>query len=135
MLFLDSWVFLEFFQDDDRADAAEAVLERIDDDGAVIAPTVLMEVRYQIRRKYGSDDAERVTAAIESLDGLEVLPVTAEVAITAADLRDKYYQRRDRELSYADAIHLATAVLTDCDTLYTGDSDFRDLEEIDIELV
>jgi predicted nucleic acid-binding protein len=135
MFFVDSWVFLEFFQDDERASAAEAVLERIASESAVVAPTVLLEVRYQIRRKYGGDEADRVTSAIRTLDGLEVVPITADVAVTAADVRDKYYQRRDRELSYADAIHVATALLTDCETLYTGDPDFHGLDELDTEIV
>jgi len=135
MIFIDSWVFLEFFQDDGKADDAEAVLEQINEEGAVIAPTVLMEVQYQLRRKYGEKEADRVTTAIRTLDGLETAPITVEVAITAADIRDKYYQRRDRELSYADAIHITTALLTNCSILSSGDPDFTDLDEIDTQIV
>ena len=33
-------------------------------------------------------------------------------------------------ISYADTIHLATATLTNCTTLYSGDPDFAGIEEI-----
>ncbi|MFO7991980.1 MAG: PIN domain-containing protein [Thermoplasmata archaeon] len=34
-------------------------------------------------------------------------------------------------LSYTDAIHLATALMADCDVLYTGDPIFKDIDEIE----
>jgi len=135
VIFLDSWVWLEFFQEDERADRAEAVIEQIGEERAVVAPTVLMEVRYQIKRRYGDDKADRVVTAITGFDSLDVVPTTAEVGLYAADLRDRYYRRSDRAISYADAIHIATADLTGCDTLYTGDSDFEDVDEVDVEIV
>jgi len=46
------------------------------------------------------------------------------VAKYAAELRHNYYEPGERELSYADALHLATAVVhDDCRVLYTGDPD------------
>lgn len=135
LIFLDSWVWLEFFQEDEQADKAETVIEQIEDEQAVVAPTVLMEVRYQIKRRYGDDKADKVVAAITSFDNLDVVPMTAEVGLYAADLRDKYYQRSNRAMSYADAIHIATAELTGCDTLYTGDPDFEAVDEITTEII
>lgn len=135
MIFVDSWVWIEFFAEDDRWRDAEAVLERIPEGGAVIAPTVLMEVRYRIGRKAGVERAERVVDTIQRFEGLEVVPVTADAALTAARLREKYYERGERELSYADAIHLAIAVMTGCDVLCSGDPDFSELDEIDTEIV
>jgi predicted nucleic acid-binding protein len=60
------------------------------------------------------------------------MPVIDEIAAYAAELRFKYYDPGERELSYADAIHLATAAIhDDCDTLYSGDPDFAGLDEIE----
>jgi len=60
------------------------------------------------------------------------MPVIDEIAAHAAELRSQYYESGERELSYADAIHLATAVAHDeCETLYSGDPDFADLDEIE----
>jgi predicted nucleic acid-binding protein len=135
VIFVDSWVWIEFFAEDDRWRDAEAVLERIPEDGAVLAPTVLMEVWYRIQEKTDIERADRVVETIQRFEGLEIVPVTTEAALTAARLREKYYQRGERELSYADAIHLAIAVMTGCETLYSGDPDFEGLDEIETEIV
>ncbi|HET7323756.1 MAG TPA: PIN domain-containing protein [Halococcus sp.] len=135
VIFVDSWVWIEFFAEDERWRDAESVLERIPEEGAVIAPTVLMEVRYRIGQKFDAERADRVVETIQRFEELEVVPVTTEAALTAARLREKYYQRGERELSYADAIHLAIAVMTGCETLYSGDSDFDELDEIEAEII
>lgn len=135
MIFVDSWVWIEYFAEDDRWRDAEEVLERIPAKGAVITPTVLMEVHYRIERKVDERRADRVIDAIRRFDDLEILPVTTEVALNAAKLREKHYQRGERELSYADAIHLAAALMTGCEVLYSGDSDFEGLEMIETEIV
>lgn len=135
MIFVDSWVWIEYFAEDDRWRDAEEVLERIPEEGAVITPTVLMEVHYRIERKADERRADRVLDAIRRFTDLEVLPVTTEVALNAAKLREKHYQRGERELSYADAIHLATALMTGCEVLYSGDSDFEGIGELATEII
>lgn len=131
MFFIDSWVWIEFFSEGDRSEKAEKVIEKLEDQEGVISTTVLMEVKYRIKKKFDEELAERVIRVIESFDNLTILPVTAKVAKNAADLRDKYYRRKTRELSYADAIHLSTAILTDCDVLYSGDPDFEGVDELE----
>jgi|GEM_PF-6742826 len=46
MIFLDSWVWLEFIFNGEKADAAEAVIERANtvEEGGLIAPTTIAEV-------------------------------------------------------------------------------------------
>ncbi|MDY6764558.1 MAG: PIN domain-containing protein [Halobacteria archaeon] len=135
MIFIDSWIWLEFFLEDESWKASEKVIEKLEDEQGVIASTVLLEVRYRINRKFGGEKADRVTTLINSFDNLEILPVTAEAAIYAADLRRKYYKRDERELSYADAIHIAIASMTECDELYTGDPDFENVDEIQTHII
>ena len=135
MIFVDSWVWIEFFAKDERWRDAEAVLERIPEAGAVLAPTVLMEVWYRIQERTDVERADRVVGAIQRFEGLEIAPVTTEAALTAARLREKHYQRGERELSYADAIYLAIAVMTDCDVLYSGEDDFAELDELETTIV
>ena len=135
MIFIDSWVWIEYFSEDKKWKEAESVLRTLEEEKGVISPLVIAEVRYRILRKFGNEKADRVTNAIECFESLQIIPVTAEVAKYGADLRDKYYQRGETELSYADAIHLATAVLVDCDKLYSGDPDFEGIEEIRTEVI
>lgn len=135
MFFIDSWVWIEFFSKDESWKKAEEVIKILEKEEGVISSIVLMEVKYRIGRKYDSGLSDRVIHAIEAFDNLTILPVTAEVAKYAADLRDKYYKRDEKEPSYADAVHLATADMTNCDILFTGDPDFRDVDEIETEVI
>jgi DNA polymerase elongation subunit (family B) len=59
------------------------------------------------------------------------MPVTKEAGVYAADLRHKYYERSTNQISYADTIHIATAAITNCDIIYTGDPDFKEIEEVE----
>lgn len=135
MIFIDSWVWIEYFSEDERWKRAEEVLKELEGGRGIISSLVLAEVRYRILQKFGVEKADRVIHAIESFDTLQVVPVTAEAAKYGADLRDKYYQRGDKELSYADAIHLAIAIMTGCNKLYSGDPDFEGIEEMETEII
>jgi predicted nucleic acid-binding protein len=134
MIYLDSWVWIEFFSRGDSRDEAEEVISQLQESGAVISTAVLMEVGYILRRKYGEERANAVIAIIEAFEEMHILPVSNEVAVYAASLRDKY-NRDGRQFSYGDAIHLATAVLTGCETLYSGDPDFLEVTELEIAII
>lgn len=132
MIFLDSWVWLEYLLSGERADAAQAVVERAASEGGLIAPTVVTEVAYRLRVVADESTAEEAVRAMDDLEAVECLPLVATVAEYAAALRFKYYEPGTREFSYADAIHLATAVVhDDCHALYSGDPDFEGIDEIE----
>lgn len=134
MIFLDSWVWLEFVFDGDAADEAEAVIERADhaEEGGLVTPTVIAEVAYRIRSVEDANTADTAIDAMHDYEHVESLPVIDEIGEYAAELRHAYYEPGERELSYADAIHLAAAIVhDDCDTLYTGDPDFAGVDEIE----
>lgn len=134
MIFLDSWVWLEYVFEGDAWRDAEAAIERANSPGTggIVAATVVSEVSYRIRRARDADAASEAIEAIRSMDHVEVLPVTDEIAEFGAELRDTYSQRRELELSYADAIHVAMAAsVTECETLYSGDPDFEAVDEVE----
>ncbi len=135
MIFLDSWIFIEFFSEGSRSKKAEHVVTLLENEKGIVSSTVLMEVRYRFLRKFGKEKADQVIHIIESFENLEIVPVTSGVAKYAADLRDKYYQKGEKELSYGDAIHLATAILTGCKRLYSGDPDFENISEMNTEII
>lgn len=135
MNFLDSWVWLEYVFDGDEADAAERVIQEANsaDVGGLVTPTVTAEVAYRVRAAMDDDTAEDAVQAIRDFEHVECVPLVDELGEYAAQLRHKYYDRRERELSYADAIHLAVAsTVDDCDRLYTGDPDFEGVDEVDV---
>lgn len=131
MFYLDSWVWIEFFSRNEAWKQARDILAKLERNKGVLSTIALMEVKYVLKRKFEKEKANRVLGVILSFDNLLILPVSTKVAIYAADLREKYYQKREREFSYGDGVHLATAVLADCKKLYSGDSDFRDIDEIE----
>lgn len=134
MIFLDSWVWLEFIFSGEHASEAESVIKRANTaaKGGLIAPTIISEVGYRVRVVEDQDTATEAVRAIREFDYIDSMPLIDEIAEYAAELRFKYYEPGDRELSYADAIHLATAVVhDDCAVLYSGDPDFADLDEIE----
>jgi len=134
VIFLDSWVWLAFIFDGEKAAAAESLIERANtpQEGGLIAPTIIAEVSYRTRVVEDQKTADTAVRAIREFQHIESMPVVDDIAAYAAELRFKYYDRGDRDISYADAIHLATAVIhDDCDILYSGDPDFSDIDEIE----
>lgn len=134
MICLDSWIWLEYLFEDTTWKEAAEVIESANqpEQGGIVPATVIAEVSYHIRRQKDAETAEEAIIAIRSFDNIEIIPVTGDIAEYAAALRMKYYQRGECELSYADAIHLAlAAVVSECDTFYSGDPDFEHVDEVD----
>lgn len=134
MQYLDSWVWLEYVLGGPADEAAEDVLDDAHNGGGVTSAISLAEIGYIVRRELDRETADHVTSSIEDTDSIRVVPVSGEIAYQASGIRTKYYSRRERELSYADAIHVTTALCMDCDVIHTGDSDFVDLDGIDTKL-
>lgn len=130
VIYLDSWVWLEYGLGGDQQAAARDAIDTARDERGVVSTITLTEVDYILDRESDRKTADLVTSAIDDIDAIHVVPVSSEVALYASRLRSKYYERRENELSYADAIHLATAILLDCDELHTGDNDFVAIEEV-----
>ena len=136
MMYLDSWVWISFFSDEMTSKRVEKILERLEaGERAVFSVIGLTELLYVMRRRAGRDIAARIHQAVLSFRGLVLLPVTEDVAVLATGLRDKYYDKKKRAFSYADAVHLATACLAGCARFYTGDPDFSGISEMECEIL
>lgn len=137
MIFIDSWAWLEVTLQGENEAQAQTVIERAEQNGGVIATTVLAEVYYVLDREKGTNAAEKAMEMITGFENIDVLPVTPSIAVRGAQLRRKYYsQADDCTPSYADMIHLATAEeIDECDLLCTGDSDFEDITEIQCQIL
>ncbi|MFB6246505.1 MAG: type II toxin-antitoxin system VapC family toxin [Candidatus Pacearchaeota archaeon] len=128
MIFLDSWIWIEFFSEGKKANQSEKAIKELDKEGGIISSITLMEIDYRIRKKFGERNAEKLIKSIKSFENLEIMPVTEKVALYASELRNKYYTKNKKEISYADSIHLATAIMTGCKVLYSGDPDFKEID-------
>ena len=132
MIFLDSWIWLEFFQDGKKKERCKELLTS--KENIIIDPLVLMEIKYRTAKLFGIKKSEDILLAIESFETLKSVPLFSKTAKFAADLRLKYYNPK-RQLSYADCIHLATAINSGCKRFYSGDPDFKDIKEIDTVII
>ncbi|QCC50759.1 type II toxin-antitoxin system VapC family toxin [Halapricum salinum] len=131
VIYLDSWVWLEYGLRGDQWTGARKSIDDALADGGAVSTIALTEIDYILSREVDRTTADLVTSAIEDFDAIHIVPVSAEISLYASRLRSKYYERRDNELSYADAIHIATAGLLDCTALHTGDADFESVQEIE----
>ena len=78
------------------------------------------EVLYVTRRVHGASAEDAAMAIGRFLDeAARPIPATREHALRAADLRERHYHRRDRDLSLADCFVIAAA--EPGDTVATSD--------------
>ena len=89
---------------------------------------LLGEVRYVYLRE---DKAgfEIARAAIEAETGMRLLSVTASLAIHAAELRRKYYSKKNA-FSYNDGLYLATGLAEHAELLITTDPHLLNVAEL-----
>jgi len=94
---------------------------RLRNPGNVATPTIVMyEVYKRLKRDLSEEHAKTAAGAMLRT---QLVPLDAEVALTAADVSIEY------GLAMADAIVLATAHLLDAE-LVTSDADFEGLEGV-----
>ena|SRR3989338_5075529 len=133
MIGLDSWIFLEYYSSGPKRDKCEKII--FCDKKKAISAILLMEVIYKSARKLGKIKTREIVRDITCSASTILVNVDRNIAEEAANLRLKYYKGVDRELSYADCIHLATAIQLKCTKFYSGDPDFKGIKEIPIEIV
>ncbi len=134
-IFLDSWVWIEFFIEGEKFEKCKEVLVKIKEgrQNAIMSAFSIVEIKYRLSA-INEKLAHEQIHIIEAFPNLTIVPVVVPVAKLAADLRRKYYSK-ERQVSYGDMLHLATAILTGCTALYSGDPDFKDVDEVKTVIV
>jgi len=129
---VDSSVFLDVLFNTPRKEKAKSYLEEIEKgkSSGVASALCILEVKYHAMKKLGHERGADAAYLIETFRNLEVMPASAEICALAADLRYKYYDKADRPMSFADAVHIATGLACRCTKLLSSDGDFRHIDEI-----
>jgi toxin FitB len=118
VIVVDSSGWLEFLTDGPVADEYATYLRKT---AEVVTPTIVIyEVYKRAKHLLGEEEAINAVAAMQKT---QVMPLTDELALIAADLSLLH------KLPMADAIVLATAQAHDADVI-TSDSDFKDLSRV-----
>ncbi|MBI4174488.1 MAG: PIN domain-containing protein [Candidatus Aenigmarchaeota archaeon] len=134
-IYLDTFVFMDILAGEAEAEKAKVYLEKMRGGvTGVVSSILLTELAFHLRRKRGREKAAEILLYIRSLPNLEMIPVDADIARTAGNLRAHYAKRIAKKLTYFDCIHLATALATGCSKFVTGDRGFRDVKEIEMEI-
>ena len=109
---------------------AARVLKAVEEGHLQSVTTAILfgEIRYVYLRedKLGFEIAR---AAIETEANLRVVAVTASLAIHAAELRRKYYSKKNM-FSYNDGLYLATGLAEKADLIVTTDPHLLNVREL-----
>ena len=134
-ILFDSFVFLDLFLRQKGEASAEKYLK--DAANGTITPVIsslcILEVKYHILRRGGEEKALDAIEFIKAMPEIEIIDASTEICELAASIRSKYYSN-SRQLSLGDSVHIATAMKSGCDKIVTGDTDFKDLDEIRAEV-
>lgn len=118
----------------DNVKGSEAILQALEkaDIQAATSAIVLSEVGWTLlREKKPVREVEGARYVLEEMlkHTLRIIPVRNEIAWKAAWLRLKYYSKQN-QLSYQDAIYLATCTVQKTDVLYTTDQHLLQTKEV-----
>lgn len=113
----DATAIVALALDEPAAEEVEGLLRR---GGCRISAANVCDAIDQLKRVRGIPDRELIEG-FETLaaEAYEVVPVEQRIARRAAELRGRHYDRRDKDLSLADCMALAT--VADGDALATSD--------------
>ncbi len=93
---------------------------------ALTSVLTLTDVMVQPLRRGNTDLAQTYQNILVSRDDYTLVSITAEIAISAGEIRARYAFRTP------DAIHVATAIATDCDTLLTNDAAMKRVTDLNV---
>jgi predicted nucleic acid-binding protein len=118
----------------DNVKGSEAILQALEkaDIQATTSAIVLSEIGWALlREKKTAQDVEGARYVLEEMlkQTLRIIPVKNEIAWKAAWLRSKYHSE-ENQLSYQDAIYLATCTTQKIEVLYTTDQHLLQTKEI-----
>ena len=102
MIFLDSWVFLEYLGKAEKSDKCKELI--LGQEEKVISTIVIVELRYHGIKKFGLENTENIISLIEDEDRLEGDPELISVAKKAL-----ISIRFVMEATYPNATNIATA--------------------------
>jgi predicted nucleic acid-binding protein len=130
-VYLDSCILIAAFGTDTAAPVSEPLLEMIGSVGPSDTPpfvTSELTLAESLVRAVRDNDQDRLNSLdnlVTSNAWLDVMPVSRETLWGAASLRAWY-----AHLKLPDAIHIATAIASDCPHFLTDDQGIRGIYEV-----
>lgn len=125
MYVVDTYALIEWFVR--HAPTYSAAFKRIDTEGALISPTVLLEFYHKVFHTDGQQRADELFDAV--LAGTRTVELSLERIKAAGKKRSEMLKQR-KKLSYADCLNLVLADEFDAKVL-TGDKEFEGLPKVE----
>ena len=124
-IYLDTNIYIYLFQENKKYySTIETLIEKIRLDGSIVCSTALL---YELLSwKIPKSQVDILERELMSLDVLSLIDVNREISKIGARLTRTY------NLSMGDAIQMATAIYTNCDTFITNDKNIRKIKEIKV---
>lgn len=115
--------------DRENINASERILKSIGSENtAITSSIVLAEIAWAFLREGKTGiELEAAKNVMETMRGLEFINVDTEVAWDAGKLRRKHYSKKT-QLSYQDAVYLATCVKEGAEVFYTTDAHLLEIK-------
>ena len=126
-VYLDTNVFVYALEGFERFEAFFGELFKEIQDGRIKAVTSELTLAEVLVKPLADGKTEVCTAyaaAVQDSEGLEVVPVTRDVLVEAAGIRAKTGAR------LPDAIHIATAMASGCQSFLTNDRSIREIPDM-----
>ncbi len=126
-VFLDTTPLIYFLDNDmNFGEKARCILEEILLSGKTIVTSTITCTEYMVY-PYRTHNQQKIDVFFDFVTdcGIAMIPINLEIAKKAAQIRAKYTSFRAM-----DALQLATAVCTGCDTFLTNDKQLRQFDEI-----
>ncbi len=131
LIYLDTFVFMDILSGNNEL--SKKAQSYIKNNKSIVSSIVLTELGFHVAKKKRSK-MDEVMFYVQSMDNIEIVDVTKEIAMLAARLRTKYRKKISKNLTYFDCIHLATALQKGCKKFVTGDKDFKEIKEIEMDI-
>lgn len=131
-IYLDTNIWIHMFEDvGDFSQALVALFNAIDTGtfAAVTSELTLLEVLVKPIQNNNTDQQEIYTEALTSTDTLSVIPIERSILIQAAQIRGT------TKVKLPDAIHVATAISSQCTTFLTNDKQLQTVTALPVVLL
>ncbi|MBI4162140.1 MAG: PIN domain-containing protein [Candidatus Aenigmarchaeota archaeon] len=131
-IYLDTFVFMDMLSG--QKDLMEKAKKYIVQPSMVSSIIFAELVFHMVRNGVHKSKKDEILFYVRSLENLEIMNVTGEIAELAGKIRAKNWKKLNKKLTYFDSIHLATALVNNAKRFVTGDKDFRGIEEVAVEI-
>lgn len=128
-VYLDANIFIypAIYGIDSKERACREILDKMVSGkiGAITSSLTIDEIIWKLIRRVGRAETLKLAKSLFELPNLTVVDVTAQDVYNALELMEKYKNLKPR-----DAIHAAVAINAGVSKIYSDDSDFDEIKEL-----